>query len=147
MVRQLEVLERQVKNECTQQRNLQREMNRLAKLRLRLTKSKHGAVDVETQIYQEIFDIDEKIKEKHREIELINRSLKQQDTTLRKHINNAFTGQEASDLEKKVCQNESLHRQIRSIESQGKVVGEEIEKLEQRRLNLQELIENRNEVF
>ena len=51
-------------------------MNKLSKLRLKLVKAGSGAADVESQIYSDIFDLDDKTKEKEREIELLKRALR-----------------------------------------------------------------------
>ena len=49
----------------------------MSKLRLRLAKTRNGAAAVETQLYSEIFNIDDKTKEQERGIELLKRALKQ----------------------------------------------------------------------
>ena len=48
----------------------------MSKLRLKLAKTGGGAADVESQIYSDIFDLDDKTKEKEREIELLKRALR-----------------------------------------------------------------------
>ena len=51
-------------------------------------------------MYQDIFDIDDKIKETEREIEVLKRAIKFQDTSMRKHLRNAYNGTEATEVEK-----------------------------------------------
>ena len=61
-------------------------------------------------MFSDIFDLDDKTKEKEREIEVLKRALKFQDTSMKKHIRNAFNGTEATEIEKQVRLNDSLHR-------------------------------------
>ena len=78
-------------------------MNRFSKLGVKLAMTgNRGAIDAETQIYSDIFDLDEKIREKQKEIELLKRSLKLQDCAMRKHLKHTYSGTEASELEKAI---------------------------------------------
>ena len=111
-------------------------MNKFSKLRLKLAKTRNGAADVETQIYSDIFDLDDKIKEKEKEIEILRRSLKLQDSAMKKHFKHAYSGSEATELEKAIRQNDSLHKQLRCAQNQSKDAINECDKLKMRRVNM-----------
>ena len=75
-------------------------MNKLSKLRIKLTKTRNGAADIETQVYSDIFDLDDKTKDKEKEIETIKRALKSQDSNMKKQLKNVYNGTEVTEVEK-----------------------------------------------
>ena len=68
----------QVENEKKAQGIQQRELQKLIKLRDRLLKttSAKDATDIESQMYAEIFELDEKIKNKEKDIQVLERALR-----------------------------------------------------------------------
>ena len=77
----------------------------------KLLKTKNGN-DIERQLHENIFDVDVKIKEQERELKVLKRALNTQDSALKKYLLQAQDCAEATELERRLRQNDSLHRQI-----------------------------------
>ena len=68
-------------------------------------------------MYSEIFELDDKIKDKEREIVVLKRALKYQDTSMKKLLSKARNGAEATELERQIILSDSLRRQTRTAQN------------------------------
>lgn len=61
-------------------------------------------------MYADIFDLDDRIKQKEKDIAVLERALRYQDSRIKKNIRNDQSGVEAEDFEKQLFLKDSLYR-------------------------------------
>ena len=70
------MLERQIEKELKLQRTLQRQAAQTSKLKQKLEQTRKVRNDPEATIYADIFDLDDRIKQKEKDIVVLERALR-----------------------------------------------------------------------